>query len=72
MTLGFEKPLYILPFDPRGSYDSAGCGRGRDRSSLQGRGGHFRKGPYLALNALWDSIRQAVNQTPAIKKHRKD
>ena len=27
MTLAFEKPLYILPFDHRGSFqeDSAGC-----------------------------------------------
>jgi hypothetical protein len=35
-------------------------------------GGHFREGPYLALNRLRDSIRQALNQTPAVKKHRKD
>ena len=69
MTLGFDKPLYILPFDHRGSFqeDSAGCGRGRDRSPLPGMGGHFREGPYLALNQVRARIRQAVNQTPAVK-----
>ena len=51
MTLGFEKPLYILPFDHRGSFQTNLFGQPWPRSlAVTGNGWTFSRKPYLALN----------------------
>jgi len=66
MTLGFEKPLYTLPFDHRGSFQTNLFGWKGTLSPAQ------TAEIAAATKRLRDSISQAVNQTPAVKKHQKD
>ena len=70
MTLGFDKPFMSCPSTP------AARETARDPAVAEIPARRFREWVDIFEKArpspLRDSIRQAVNQTPAVKEHRND